>query len=661
MNWFEAIWQHPTTLALGWSLIHFLWQGALIALLLALADLVLRKARAAARYAAACAAMLLMLVASVTTLVLLLAAPASPVAADIRPAHAPVFRTMTQAFGSSQAVFYPQAWLARCLPWAVAIWFAGVLVLSVRSFGGWLVAQRLRWNGNSQVDSMWFERLELLKRKLRVSRAVSLCESAIAKVPSVIGWLRPVILLPASTLAGLSPEMLEALLAHELAHIRRHDYLVNILQTVVETLLFYHPAVWWVGKRIRDERENCCDDLAVAACGNVLTYARALTSLEHLRGPSAQLALASTGGSLLVRIRRLAGVRPPSDRLYARPLAGILATIAMFGAWAIGQTTLASRHQALGSVTDSARAGFIEMAQAPTATGTGSAQAAGRSQASTPAGQAETESAAQTHNDFIGGLAAAGYKGLSVDDLIQFKIHGVTPEFIRQMQAAGLSHPDPDDLVSMRIHDVTPAFIQELKDAGFSGLSVDDLVSFKIHGVTPARIKELRALWGKMDADEVVSAQIHQVTPEYAQQIKSMGLGDPTFDDVVSMKIHDVTPEYAKDIKALGLKGLDLDQITAFKIHGVTPEKVRELQGLGFNSLSADDAVSMQIHGVTPEFVRGLKDAGIANLTADDAVAARIHGVTPEFVRAARKHGFNNLSLDQLMELKRFNILPDTI
>jgi beta-lactamase regulating signal transducer with metallopeptidase domain len=97
----------------------------------------------------------------------------------------------------------------------------------------------------------------------------------------VIGWLRPVILLPVSVLAGLTPQMMEAILAHELAHIRRHDYLLNMLQTAIETLLFYHPAVWWVGRKIRQERENCCDDLAVTACGDALIYARALTALSR--------------------------------------------------------------------------------------------------------------------------------------------------------------------------------------------------------------------------------------------------------------------------------------------------------------------------------------------------------------------------------------------
>jgi type II secretory pathway component GspD/PulD (secretin) len=150
------------------------------------------------------------------------------------------------------------------------------------------------------------------------------------EVPTVIGWLRPVILLPAGCLLGLSAAQLEAILAHELAHIRRHDYLVNLLQNVVETLLFYHPAVWWVSRRIREERENCCDDLAVEICGDRVTYARALATLEELRHAPGQLALAAAGAPLLQRIRRLAGKSGARASRPGWPLAGIVALLIVF-------------------------------------------------------------------------------------------------------------------------------------------------------------------------------------------------------------------------------------------------------------------------------------------------------------------------------------------
>jgi TonB family protein len=142
---------------------------------------------------------------------------------------------------------------------------------------------------------------------MRLARPVRVLVAAAGESPAVIGWLRPAILLPAATLLNLTPDQLEAVLAHELAHIRRQDYLVNLLQVVAETLLFYHPAVWWVSARMRHERELCCDDLAVRSCGDALCYARALTRLERLRLTAPAMAMGSNGGSMLYRIQRLMG------------------------------------------------------------------------------------------------------------------------------------------------------------------------------------------------------------------------------------------------------------------------------------------------------------------------------------------------------------------
>jgi len=150
-----------------------------------------------------------------------------------------------------------------------------------------------------------------------------LLASALIAVPAVIGWWRPVILIPVSVLngGGLTPLQLDALLAHELAHVRRHDYFVNLLQLVIEVLLFYHPAVWWVSARVRQEREHCCDDLAVAACGDARLYATALLTMEQLR-LAAPLAVAASGGSLIGRVRRLA--LRPAGATFPRWLAGVV-------------------------------------------------------------------------------------------------------------------------------------------------------------------------------------------------------------------------------------------------------------------------------------------------------------------------------------------------
>jgi hypothetical protein len=154
----------------------------------------------------------------------------------------------------------------------------------------------------------------LLAHRFGIDRPVRVFESTLVRVPAVVGCLRPVILLPASVIMGLAPSYLDAVLAHELAHVRRHDYIVNVLQSLVETLLFYHPAVWWCSRQIRIEREHCCDDMVVEAGGDRVGYAAALAQLEELRGLQPMLSLHASGGRLLDRIRRLLGESPKTER-----------------------------------------------------------------------------------------------------------------------------------------------------------------------------------------------------------------------------------------------------------------------------------------------------------------------------------------------------------
>jgi GWxTD domain-containing protein len=299
--------------AITHTLFHSIWEGSAIAILLALVLYVLRPFSARVRYALACVAMLTMLAAFGATLAWFW--PHDP-ALIVRTA-AP--RSLPVRFSLSYNALMTPATPRPLQNWVAPLWMLGVLLFSLRSFAAWLAAMRLRRTAVTAASAEWQAVIQRLGERLRVSPPVTLLQSCLTDIPVVIGFLKPAILVPASLFTGFPPEHLEFILLHELAHIRRHDYLVNLLQSLAEDLLFYHPAVWWVSTVIRTERENCCDDVVVATQGDALGFAEALASLEQQRWSAYDAALAANGGHLMNRIRRLLNLGPDRPRFAAAP------------------------------------------------------------------------------------------------------------------------------------------------------------------------------------------------------------------------------------------------------------------------------------------------------------------------------------------------------
>jgi beta-lactamase regulating signal transducer with metallopeptidase domain/Tfp pilus assembly protein PilF len=224
-------------------------------------------------------------------------------------------------------------WAAIAQSWVLPLWAMGVAVFAVRMAWGCGRVAKLRRSG-ATAEARLLDAARRLAQRMGIERAVQVLVSDGVAGPSVAGWLRPVILMPACAISGLSAEQLEAVLAHELAHIRRYDAVANLAQMAVETVLFYHPAVWWVSRRMRLERELCCDDLAVRACEDALCYARALTVLERLRMGSMTAAPGAVDGSLRYRIERIVGMG--RQEYGASRGAGVLAAALVIAGLAIG-------------------------------------------------------------------------------------------------------------------------------------------------------------------------------------------------------------------------------------------------------------------------------------------------------------------------------------
>jgi bla regulator protein blaR1 len=226
--------------------------------------------------------------------------------------------------------------------WIVPLWFVGVLLCSLRAVGS-AVHVVVISRRSTPADSALVAMVADLARTLRLSRAVRVVTSAASRGPATFGAFRPVIVVPAAAIMGLTAQQLEAVLAHELAHIRRHDYLVNIAQVLIETLVFYHPAVWWASTQIRLERELCCDDVAVQSCGDRLGYAQALTALARLPLASARLAPGAASGPLVRRIQRVLGLESCEHTVSLWPAVlavALLFTCAAANSWAQSDPSL---------------------------------------------------------------------------------------------------------------------------------------------------------------------------------------------------------------------------------------------------------------------------------------------------------------------------------
>lgn len=326
----------PLLQAIGWALLHSLWQGALLALLAAVVLWLARRRSAEFRYAIASTTLGLLVLAFAGTLAWI-SAGGDPLSTT----DAVLITPMGEGGGLGGWMFRLHAIFGPWIPWLFLAWILGFALRLVQ------VGHAMAWLYGPCLGSLqpppaeWLARFEALRVRARVRIPVRLGLSNQVDSLVVLGWLKPVVLVPAAALLALSPEALEALLAHELAHVRRGDFLANFIQTLVEALLFYHPAVWWLSRRIRQEREHCCDDAAVQACGDPILYASALLGLEELRMQPTlvpDLASAASGGHLMSRIQRL--LRPHLTHAAAPPVAALIPVLLL--AAALGTATLSA-------------------------------------------------------------------------------------------------------------------------------------------------------------------------------------------------------------------------------------------------------------------------------------------------------------------------------
>jgi len=678
-----AGWVNAETMRLvGMALLHFLWQGVAIAAAAFVAMSLLRQA--AAKYVVAVGMLAVMVAAPALTFLVLAQKQEVPKPAVIAGAAGAPHMGGAAVSVPTRPIFDLEFVDARntsssYLLWLVEAWFVGVLLLSLRPAAGFFLIERLRLKKGSTLSGELQARCMELQRRLGLNRVVRYCESLQLEGPAVVGWLRPVILLPVSALTGLTAQQLEAVIAHELAHVKRLDAFVNLFQMAAETLLFYHPAVWWLSKRIRAERENCCDDVAIAVCGNAVEYARALATMAEWQSAPA-LAMAANRSPLAERVARLLGIGRLSGGLRSAGMAGsvlclcasVLAGNALLGVAQTNgsaatdtqepQTAPVTKEPTTRPVLANTIRPKITVRVQPVITGDDASVIEVRpevrmaapvidpermfypqvdtdwakehsAEMSADEGVQENKTESSERRDseqkgasgsYIEGLKAEGITDVSLGQLIAMRVQGVTPEYVRSIHALGLK-PDVGELIAMRVQGVTPELIRELRNSGLA-LEINQIIAMQVQGVTPEYVKQFRDMFSEADAN-----------------------------NLIALKVQGIDGGFVRDMRAATNSKLQLGELIALKVQGVSPEYVHEMKSMGFE-LEGSEIIGMKVQGVTPEYVKGLRSAGV-KLNAQTVVEAKVMGITPEFVEKARSHGFRDLSMDKLVALKNSGVL----
>lgn len=669
MSALASLFQGPVFESIGWALIHLTWQATLVAILLAAINSSFRPARASVRYLLSCSALFLIAVLPMITAyqhyrsVALTPPDASPAliatstAADeggLTTVSSVAIRGVVELW--KESVYRA---LTTLVPWLLLAWGSGVLFFSARLVSAWIKARDLTRAGVEAAPAYAREAARRIARALGLNGNVSLLISSLVEVPSVIGYFKPVVLLPASCLSGLTIAQLETIIAHELAHVRRYDFAVNFVQTVVETLFFYHPAVWWVSAQIRTERENACDDMAVALCGDAKTYARALTLLEQLRPQPPQPTLAATGGCLLKRIKRLLSLDSQREQFSTRWLAGasMLAVAAI--AAALLPFTLAA--QANRIVPAAERAEF-RMAAGSTidvvADRSADAEQDGDAVRADAKADLDLEVASVDELEDISKL----------DELEQAELHAMSAE-LAAMETTGCDETkkakkDEAERLRRRAEKIAGKMKEVGEHRGrargtafvdLSDIGEPELRRLADAGIDPSTAAALaRAGIDAVSVEELAHLAHAGADARYIDQMMET-FGELDVGELVHLRTLDVDAGYVAALARAGIRGLDAGEIAHMRAVGVTPRFVEEFRA-HFGNLSNDDLVQLSAVGVTSRYLQDLADLGITRADADDVVQLKAMGVSRGWVESLRRAGLKRYSIDDLTDMRAHGV-----
>lgn len=303
--------------ALGWNIFNILWQGFIIAIILSLVLRIFKGKSSQLRYLISMISLLLIMGFSIFNFFNNYDKNISNTISYIDNNQANESNLLLVDFNDIKinessleliTLFKDRLTsVDKYFPLIVNVWILGVFIFILKFIFSFFYTNRLRKINTQSISEEWLDKFLKLQEQLRINRTVNYIESQLVKIPLVLGYLKPVVVIPVELLSGMPLNQIEAIIAHELAHIRRNDYIFNVFQTIIETLFFFHPAIWYISSQIRKERENCCDDMALTVCEGSLVYAKALVSVQEFTLNRHYSAVAFSGRKkhLLNRIKRM--------------------------------------------------------------------------------------------------------------------------------------------------------------------------------------------------------------------------------------------------------------------------------------------------------------------------------------------------------------------
>jgi len=575
----------------AWTLIHFCWQAAAIAGIYAIAARAAEHRTSQFRYVLALSAMFALLIAGISTFAY---ESSRGVDASVQNMAAASMSRIGDFPRSAEPGVTPNSAIVASEPtdpsapafmlWIDCLWVVGVFGLALRHLGGWLLISRLRRHALQPAPAETQHQFARIASAFGLSKRVALRISAAIAGPVTVGAFRSMVLLPLTAVTGLTSDELEVVLAHELAHVRRADFVWNVLQCVVETLFFFHPAVWWISNRVRQERELCCDDMALEICPDPVVYANALFRLEQQRATRMHLAMALDGHQSRTRLRnRIARIlgEPEVSPKSARPvsLAAVAASAIVLAISA--PQLIAGIHpvqaQAVAATPDQTNSAPSANAVEPPTASAPPQEAAPKPSPKPAKSEAQPAPSKPTasdsgdhsaHTAYIDRMRAAGYD-VDLDKLIAMKIQNVTPEYAKAMSELGLGKPSADDLIACKIQGVSPEVVAELKKDGLDVKSFQDAISYRIFHVDPEFVSGMKAAgFDHLTSKQLLSLRVQGVTPEYAKSIAQQFPG-VTADELIQTRIFRIDADFIASAKSHGFADLTLKKLIKLRISGI--------------------------------------------------------------------------------------------